>query len=151
MTAGSPDPSTLAPAAEVLQQDGRFVAAFVFGSGACGELRADSDLDVAVVYADEAARRSAEADLLTVLGRLALAAGRDVHIVDLEAAGHVLRFQVFRHGRVLFDRDPRRTGRLIERTLIKRFDWEYAMRVIDRALAAEMRVHGAPGGSDAGG
>lgn len=129
-----------------LQRDERISAAFLFGSAARDALRPDSDLDVGVIYADAATSRAAERALRETLGRLGTAAGRDVHVVELERAGPTLRFQVFRRGRVLFDRDPRRTARLIEKTMRERFDWEYARSVIDAAMAkwAEKHAPAAP-------
>lgn len=117
----------------LLEADERFSAAIVFGSTATGTRRAGSDVDLGVIYRDEASRASVEEELVIMLGRLALAAGTDVHLVDLETAGHILRFQVLRDGRTLFDRDPRRTARLHERTLTERFDWLHAMAVQDAA------------------
>ncbi|MBI4701537.1 MAG: nucleotidyltransferase domain-containing protein [Deltaproteobacteria bacterium] len=131
--------------ARLLQADARFAAAFAFGSVAQDRLRADSDLDVAVRYSDRRAERCAQAELATLIGHLGIAAGRDVHLVNIEAATPTLRFQVLRRGRKLFDRDPARTRRLIERTMLERFDWEYARTVMDHAMAVWAAAH-APGG-----
>lgn len=136
-----PGPATeerVVAVARLLDADRRFCTAFVFGSAARGAGRPGSDIDIGVVYRDGAARESVEGEFLTVLGRLGMTAGADVHLVDLEAAGHILRFQVFRGGRKLFDRDPARTARLHERTLTERFDWLYAMAVQDEAEATRV-------------
>ena len=134
---------------EEVEADGRIAAAFLFGSAARGGIRKDSDQDLAVVFTDDRARESLLGDMLGALGRLGMAAGRDVHLVDLEAAGHILRFQVFRDGVVLLDRDPGRTADLLERTLIERFDWLPAMAEMDRAMRA--RAGSAHDGSVRGG
>lgn len=138
----------VAAVASLLEADDRFCAAFVFGSAARGTRRPDSDVDLGVIYRDRQARDSVEAEFLAVLGRLGIAAGADVHLVDLESAGHVLRFQVFRDGRKLFDRDGRRTAGLHERTLTERFDWLHAMRMMDEEEAR--RAAGAGRGEDRG-
>ncbi|MBI5525614.1 MAG: nucleotidyltransferase domain-containing protein [Deltaproteobacteria bacterium] len=138
MKAGNNNASGLIPPlGKMLAEDDRVVAAYLFGSFARGSLRPDSDIDLALVYRDDEARSAVETDLLTMLGRLAVAAGRDVHVVDLERAGHVLRFQVFQGGAELFNKQPEKTKRLLEHTVIERFDWEYAMKVMDRAYAAQ--------------
>jgi predicted nucleotidyltransferase len=77
------------------------VAAYLFGSVARGDTSATSDLDIAVL----AARPLAEAHRLAVEEQLAVAAGRDVDLVDLRRASTVLRAQVVGHGRLLFETD----------------------------------------------
>lgn len=127
--------------ASLLRDDPRFTAAIVFGSVARGCARPDSDLDLAVLYADPAARNSADREWLTLAGRLALAAGRDVHLVDLEAADAGLRRAVLDGGRVLLDRDPRRLRDLRVATGIEYLDWAHARRIADDAHARRLARH----------
>jgi predicted nucleotidyltransferase len=72
----------------------------LFGSQARGRSRPDSDVDVAV-------RCDAPADLdalyLLLAPRLETGA---LDLVDLRRAGPLLAFQVARHGRLLYERDP---------------------------------------------
>jgi len=72
----------------------------LFGSVARGRSRPDSDLDVAV-------RCDGPADLdalyLLLAPRLAASV---LDLVDLRRAGSLLAFQVARHGRLLYERDP---------------------------------------------
>ncbi|MBI5500890.1 MAG: nucleotidyltransferase domain-containing protein [Deltaproteobacteria bacterium] len=126
----------VAALAAALEADPRFSSAWLFGSAARGNLRPDSDFDVGVVLADPSAERAFMEDFREILGRLGLLAGRDVHLIDLRRAGHTVRFQVFRTGRLLFDRDTAATRALLVRTMRERFDDEYARRVFDRAAAA---------------
>ncbi len=77
------------------------VAVYLFGSVAQGDTSATSDLDIAVL----AARPLTEAHRLAVEEQLAVAAGRDVDLVDLRRASTVLRAQVVGHGRLLFETD----------------------------------------------
>jgi predicted nucleotidyltransferase len=116
-----------------LRADARIAAAILFGSAAAGRLRADSDVDVAVMYADAKARDSFERDLLMMLGRLGAAAGRDVHLIDLERVDCALRRKIFASGSTLFDRTNGRRRDLAVQTLLEYFDWEYARRVIDES------------------
>ena len=72
----------------------------LFGSVARGRPRPDSDLDVAV-------RCDGPADLdalyLLLAPRLATSF---LDLVELRRAGSLLAFQVARHGRLLYERDP---------------------------------------------
>jgi predicted nucleotidyltransferase len=72
----------------------------LFGSVARGRSRPDSDLDVAV-RCDGAA----DLDALYLLLAPRLAATL-LDLVDLRRTGSLLAFQVARHGRVLYERDP---------------------------------------------
>ena len=141
MIADMPQPVDLTRLTDVLLADARFSAAIVFGSVARGTQRADSDLDLAVVYADDQARGSVERELLTVLGRLALATGRDVHLIDLERVDVSLRRAVFEGGTVLVDRARRRLRDLRTATGIEYLDWAYARSVVDAAHARRLAAH----------
>lgn len=70
------------------------VAVYLFGSAASGELRPDSDIDLAILPATPipAAR------LWSLAQELAVPAGRDVDLVDLSTASAVLRAQVVSAG-----------------------------------------------------
>jgi uncharacterized protein len=127
-----PTPS-LQSLAATLRGDARIAAAILFGSAASGRLRPDSDVDVAVIYADAEARDSVEKDLLMTLGRLGTVAGRDVHLIDLDRADCALRRKIFATGSTLFDRSNGRRRDLAVQTLLEYFDWEYARRVIDES------------------
>lgn len=85
------------------------------------------------------AQKAAEfdADYLDLVGRLSIAAGRDVHLILLDLSEPVLGRQAFLGGRVLFDRDPSRTADVLERILVEYFDGEYHRRM--RAEALERR------------
>ncbi len=128
-----PVPAALTELTERLDADPRFTAAIVFGSVARGTARAGSDLDLAVLYANPAARDSVAGELIRTLGELGAVAARDVHLVDLERADPGLRRAVFEGGVVLLDRDPRRLRDLRATTGIEYLDWEYARRVADAA------------------
>lgn len=128
--------------AGLLHDDPRFIAAIVFGSVARGTARPDSDLDLAVLYADEAAREAVGREWLALLGRLARLADRDVHLVDLDPADPSLRRAVLDSGVVLLDRSPRRLRALRVTTGIEYLDWDYARRVADAGHARRLAAAG---------
>lgn len=121
-----------------LRADEGIGAAILFGSAAREHLRPGSDVDVAVRFTDDRARRAFGDDLVDSLGRLGLSAGRDVHLVDLERVDAALARRVLAEGKPLFDRDPAETRRLFARRLLEYFDWSYARRVMDDRLREQL-------------
>jgi len=83
------------------------VCAYLFGSVARGEVRVESDVDVAVLYEKTPASRL-DAGPLDLEGELERALGRPVQLVVLNRAPADLVHRVLRDGRIVLDRDPRR-------------------------------------------
>lgn len=79
-------------------------ALWLFGSAARGADTADSDVDLAALFA----RRPPAEELLALRGDLAAIAGGPVDLVDLDVASPVVAMQAMRHGRLLVDRAPSR-------------------------------------------
>ena len=73
------------------------LAAYLFGSGASGALRDDSDVDLAVL----ARREFDPVALFDAAQRIAAVLRRDVDLVDLCRASTVMRAQVIANGRRL--------------------------------------------------
>lgn len=107
MPLGDTPPDALAPADArvihtVCQRVPGVIAVYRFGSSVEGPLRADSDLDYAVL-----ARRPLEPmERFELQEDLALALGRSVDLVDLRRASVVMRMQVIARARVLASYDP---------------------------------------------
>lgn len=78
--------------------------AVLFGSTATGRATPASDLDVALSF--DHARSPGFADQLALAADLSRDSGRDVDLVVLEEAGTVLRREVSRRGRLLWERAP---------------------------------------------
>jgi predicted nucleotidyltransferase len=96
-----------------------------FGSRATGRARASSDLDVGVERADR--RRLTLPELGAVRDELAALAAAEhgpvqVDVVDLRAADCLLRFEVARDGRLLFEDPEGRWTAFVSRTLIDHDD-----------------------------
>ena len=77
-------------------------AVYLFGSRAGGVARPDSDLDLAVLPP----RPLGAVERFDVQEALAAALGLDVDLVDLLSASTVMRAEVLRTGRVVYDADP---------------------------------------------
>lgn len=126
--------------ASALAEEPSVLAALAFGSVVRGTARPDSDLDTAVLFRDERTGFAQLPDLAVLLGRLSLAAGRIVHLVDLARADSALRRAVFATGAVLFDRSAGALSRLEHRTAVEYADWAYARAVIDAGHRRQLGI-----------
>lgn len=93
---------------EQCKKEDAVLAAYLFGSTAVGWARAGSDIDVAVLLDEESLETF---PVLEWAVRLEKACGRPVDLVILNRAGELLKYEVRRRGRLVFDRDPPRRKR----------------------------------------
>lgn len=98
------DPARLELAADLLDARFGLDALYLFGSQAKGSASADSDVDLAALFA----RPVAPGERIAVLGELCAALGRDVDLVDLDGASPIVAMQVLRHGRLVRETNRRR-------------------------------------------
>lgn len=125
---------TIAALREALERRAEVLDAYLFGSVARGEERADSDVDVAV-YLDPATPRDAGwgaaaeigTDLIAALGR------NDVDVVVLNEAGPLLYHRVLRDGERILARDPLATSAREGYALSRYCDWVPQMAKIEAA------------------
>ncbi len=90
---------------ECCSREEAVIAAYLFGSGATGQMRATSDIDIAVWIAPE---HEYDFPFLAFAAALDRECRRPVDLVLLNRAGELLKYQVRRHGQLVFERDPRR-------------------------------------------
>jgi predicted nucleotidyltransferase len=120
-------------------------AAFLFGSQASGRARADSDVDVAVLIDDAAARAAARTRLRRVIEAFAAHVAADrLDVVILNDAPPALAFQVLKSGELAFERDRVALHRFRVRTYARHSDFEPTERFFRevtrrRALAKASR------------
>lgn len=89
---------------EYLAEQDDVLAAYVFGSYVAGTARPDSDVDVAVLLSepDSVARFERR---LQLMSEVSDACGREADVIVLEDAPPILRHQVLKNGRVIYERD----------------------------------------------
>src|SRR4051812_30613897 len=92
------------------------LAVYLFGSAATHEMRADSDIDLAILTAEKLEPET----ILTLKGQLGTLFKRDVDIVDLMRADVVTRAQVVAGGDLLACQDARYTA-LFETTALSQY------------------------------
>jgi predicted nucleotidyltransferase len=132
--------------ADFFAADERVLIAYLFGSQAQGKAHPRSDVDLAVrvrghpsLEERDALRTEWEEALSELLGR------HDVEVVVLNGADLFLRYQVVKHGRVLFARDPAEVIADWNRTFKEYFDvkplWDQYTQLIRQNIR-----EGRPGG-----
>jgi predicted nucleotidyltransferase len=84
--------------------------AMLFGSAAQGGLRAESDVDVAILPVDPALSLADELDLQVSLTRVC---GRDVDLVRLDRASTLVRWQIAQHGKLLLQSSSFEAARFV--------------------------------------
>jgi len=75
------------------------VAVYLFGSAAQERMRPESDVDIAVLFP----RAISQTELFDLQTALAEALSRDVDLIDLSGASTVMRKEVLRTGRLIFE------------------------------------------------
>ena len=115
---------------------GRLIAIYVFGSFARGEMRADSDIDIAFLH-----EQSFEpVAVFTIAQELASSLHRDVDLIDLRRAPTALRAQVIGEGRRIHTGDELATGTFEMYTLSDFARLNEERREILESLAARYRA-----------
>ncbi len=123
--------------AGVLARHSEVAAGYLFGSVARGDSRADSDLDVGVVYS----QRGDHDELTAALAHeLALATGFErVDVVDLDAQGPIFAHRVLLEGRRVHESDRARRVDFESDTLVRAFDFRPTYEIATRGKIAALR------------
>ena len=118
---------------QVLEADPTLQIVILFGSVADGQIRADSDIDIAVA-ADKPLDARAK---LALIDTVAEKVGRPVDLIDLRNAGEPLLGQILHKGIKLFVRDKRLLEALIRRHLVDTEDFlPYRHRILEQRRRA---------------
>lgn len=113
---------------ELLKEQLKPVIIYVFGSYAYGELRADSDIDIAFLSDEDLSAY----EVFIVAQEIADILDRDVDLVDLKQASTVFKAQIVGKGKIIFCSDESR------KTIFQMMAFkEYAMLNEDRAVILE--------------
>jgi predicted nucleotidyltransferase len=114
-------------------QNGGLRLVVLFGSVATGQARPDSDADVAVLGGDSW-------KALELGSALAAQLGREPHVVDLASASDALRFEVARHGVLLFEAEPNAWAEFQARAALMYFDLKPIIERCAEGVRARLRA-----------
>jgi len=119
------------------------LAVYLFGSYAEGNPRPDSDLDLAIVPADGTPRQQ----ILDIMADLIRKVYDDIDLVILDIPDVVLRFEVIRHHRVLYQRPEFDAASYA--SLAARMYWDFLpyLEVQRQAMKERSPVHGSSAGT----
>ena len=80
-------------------------AAWLFGSTATGKAGKNSDIDIAILFAPALSKYERFDLRLLMAGELSRLTGREVDLVDIEAAPLFLQHQIRKTGRLIVEKD----------------------------------------------
>ena len=126
---------------DILLECENIVFAYIFGSFALGNARADSDIDIAIYLAAEIGIET----YLDLKVRLAEGCKREVDLVILNEANPFLRYEIQRNNILLFSRDKTlethyKVKTLFEYSDVKKYlDLHYSKTI--KRLKEEVRSH----------
>lgn len=127
---------------KVFQAYPEIQAVYLFGSHATGRLHFESDVDLALVPANPAARIR-KLDILTDLARAGFC---EVSLVFLDTTDAVLRFEAVRHNRLIHAADDFDRGAYYSKVVGEYLDFEPYLEVQRQAYKLRI-LHGATGSS----
>jgi len=121
-----------ARAKEVLHAEHGLRLAILYGSAATGKMRADSDVDIAVLL-DRPLGAERKMELTS---RLESELRRDVDLIDLFSLSGTILKQVLRKGRVLIQTNPSELAKLVRKMIYNQADM---MPYVSRTLIERQR------------
>ena len=121
----------------ILCQEPGLKLAILYGSAAAGKMRADSDIDIALLF-DRPLSDNKKIELLT---RLEQELGRDIDLVDLFFLNGTILKQILSKGQVLIQVKPGVLAGLVQRMIYNQADM---MPYVTRTLIERQQrfVHG---------
>jgi predicted nucleotidyltransferase len=115
-------------------------AGWLFGSAARGELRDDSDIDVAVLFVPGSSRSERTAVIADLASRLeAVVAPRSLDLIDLEQQGSVFVHRVLSEGKRIVVNDEERRVDFESDALVRYLDFKPTWDIAAREQVGGMR------------
>ncbi|RKZ65095.1 MAG: hypothetical protein DRQ48_11945, partial [Gammaproteobacteria bacterium] len=111
---------------------GEVLFALLYGSLVSGVARADSDVDLAVMYPSPLGTDR----LIRLVGEVSAVFGRPVDLVDLRQAGPIIKMQILQNGHPVIINDRSAFERFRMYTPSEYFDFKLCRRPVEENLKA---------------
>lgn len=121
------------------------LAAYLFGSQAKGTTTAGSDVDVAILLSPDLDLQTQFMYRIERMVELEQLCQRPVDVVLLNQATPVLRNQVLKYGRLVYERDHRQRVTFEVRSRQAYYDFQPMLALLQRALVRQIREVGLGG------
>lgn len=116
-----------------------FLAAYLYGSAACGKNKTESDVDIAILttpYKDTMESLKARIRCETEISALLK---KECDLVFLQEAGELLTFQILKNGIVIFERDREAHRSFRAYRLIQCLDFQFLEKRMQKGMVSSMR------------
>jgi uncharacterized protein len=117
------------------EQHPEILSAYLFGSFAKGTATPSSDVDLALFLA----KTPGIAWITDTTAALSKQLGREVDLILLNNASPFLKFQVFRYGKLLFERDRKSLSHFLASSLIEYYDYEPLKRIMENKVIDRLK------------
>lgn len=115
------------------------IAVYIFGSFAKEKINQFSDIDIAVLLADEL-KESSYTDLrLKFMTDLSSVLKKETDVVILNQAPPFLKYQVFKYGKVIFEQDVRKSRSFKAKSILEYFDFKPIKDFIEGAKIKRLK------------
>ena len=131
--------------ADYLAAQTEVIAAYLFGSQAKGTARAGSDVDVALLLDPAFDLESHFAYRLEQTVALELACRRSVDVIILNQTSLVLRNQVLKYGRLIYERDHRQRVAFEVQSRFAYYDFKPVLDLLHSTLLRQIQEVGLAG------
>ncbi len=115
------------------------IAAYVFGSLAKEKTNQFSDIDIAILMGNELKESSYSDFRLKFMTDLSSALEKETDVIILNQAPPFLKYQIFKYGKTVFERDVRRSRAFKAKSILEYFDFKPIKDFIEGAKIKRLK------------
>ncbi len=115
------------------------IAAYIFGSFAKEKINQFSDIDIAVLLDNELKEGSYTDLRLKFMTDLSSALEKETDVIILNQAPPFLKYQIFKYGKAVFERDVRKSRSFKAKSILEYFDFKPIKDFIEGAKMKRLK------------